>query len=269
MTLCFFRRSPCSRSYRRPGEPERSALTLVAGRAGRPARVPAARRRAARHSYSRTPSFTWLPVDQHGGHYKFELATSRAFEDSSIVFKDTNVSLPAETISRQLPWMTGTPYALWAHVRWVSKNGSKATRWSKPFGFNMSWRNQDVPQQLRPPRGLVRWKPIEGATEYEVLYPDLVPARVVRDDDERCGRAGVLHLPQRARRPADPLARPGYPHARPTKWLYKRTAGRLVRAVEPRLHDRQPPPAAPVKLAPTATVSDTWDTGKKGVRPTS
>jgi hypothetical protein len=127
------------------------------------------------HQYPRTPSFAWTPAPEHGGHYQFELATSQRFEDASIVFKDVNVPMPAETIARQLPWLTGEPFALWAHVRWVSKDGRLATRWSVPFGFNLRWSDQDVPQQLPAPEGLVRWQPVDGATGYEVLYPDLRP----------------------------------------------------------------------------------------------
>ena len=128
------------------------------------------------HAYPRTPSFTWQPAAERGGHYQFELATSRSFDDGTIVFKDRKVLIPAETVGRQLPWMTGSPYALWAHVRWISDNGLRATRWSTPFGFNMRWRDQDVAKPLPAPEGLVRWQPIEGATAYQVLYPDLVPA---------------------------------------------------------------------------------------------
>jgi hypothetical protein len=128
------------------------------------------------HSYSRTPSFAWKPSTEAGGHYQFEIATSKSFEDGSLVFKDMNVQLPAETVPRQLPWMTGSPYALWAHVRWVSPSGKSATHWSLAFGFNMQWSANQVPTQLPAPEGLVRWAPIDGATAYEVLYPDLVPA---------------------------------------------------------------------------------------------
>jgi len=126
-------------------------------------------------SYPRTPSFAWNPVRTPSGHYQFELATSSAFDDASIVFKDTKVQIPAETVARQLPWMTGSPYALWAHVRWISAGGILATPWSAPLGFNLRWADADVPHQLPAPEGLVRWAPIEGATSYEVLYPDLVP----------------------------------------------------------------------------------------------
>jgi hypothetical protein len=39
----------------------------------------------------------------------------------------------------------------------------------------MRWADSDYPQQLPAPEGLIRWKPIEGATRYEVLYPDINP----------------------------------------------------------------------------------------------
>ena len=128
------------------------------------------------HTFSRTPAFTWKAVNLTGGHYQFQLATSRNFEDSTLVFKDANVSQPAETVTRQLPWLTGEPYALWARVRWMASNGTSATRWSKPFGFNVQWATGGIPQQIPAPEGLIRWSPVDGATAYEVLYPDLKPA---------------------------------------------------------------------------------------------
>jgi hypothetical protein len=128
------------------------------------------------HDYSRTPSFAWRAVALAGGHYQFQIAVSKSFQDGTLVFKDMNVSQAAETVPRQLPWMTGQPYALWAHVRWISKDGKKATPWSVPFGFNMQWAAGEVPAQMPSPEGLVRWSPVDGATAYEVLYPDLVPA---------------------------------------------------------------------------------------------
>jgi hypothetical protein len=125
--------------------------------------------------YPRTPSFAWSPVEVRGGTYEFELATNRNFNESSVLFSYTKLAIPALSIAHQLPWMTGVPYALWAHVRWVSKNGKQITPWSAPFGFNMRWADSDYPQQLTAPEGLVRWKPIEGATRYEVLYTDISP----------------------------------------------------------------------------------------------
>jgi hypothetical protein len=125
------------------------------------------------HEYSRTPSFSWAPVSTPGGHYQFQLATSPSFNDSSLVFIDDKVPFPAETISRQLPWINGDPYGYWAHVRWVSTDGGQVTKWSKAFGFDLQWSN--VPQQLPAPTGLIRWSPVDGATSYQVLYLDFKP----------------------------------------------------------------------------------------------
>src|SRR5581483_1974117 len=108
------------------------------------------------HQYPRTPAFTWTPVAERGGHYQFELSTSPQFDDGSLVYKDNNVPVPVVTVPRELPWMTGDPYALCAHVRWIAS---------------------DVPRQLPAPVGLIRWAPIDGATEYQVLYLDLHPLK--------------------------------------------------------------------------------------------
>jgi hypothetical protein len=51
-----------------------------------------------------------------------------------------------------------------------------ATPWSKPFGFNVRWESTPVPLTSKP--GLVRWAPVEGATAYDVWYPDI--RKVVR-----------------------------------------------------------------------------------------
>ena len=86
------------------------------------------------------PAFTWKSVKLTGGHYQFQLSTSRNFEDATLVFKDANVSQPAETVTRQLPWMTGEPYALWARVRWIRERRRKchpleqAFRVQRPLG---------------------------------------------------------------------------------------------------------------------------------------
>ncbi|MCW2962762.1 MAG: hypothetical protein JWO17_14 [Actinomycetia bacterium] len=125
--------------------------------------------------YPRTPSFAWSPVGVPGGTYEFELATGRSFNESSVLFSYKNLKMPAVAVTHQLPWMTGVPFALWAHVRWISANGKVTTPWSSPVGFNLRWTDDDFPQQLSAPEGLIRWKPIEGATRYEVLFPDIAP----------------------------------------------------------------------------------------------
>jgi hypothetical protein len=79
------------------------------------------------------------------------------------------ITIPAASIDMTLPWFTGKPYALYAHVRAITTRG--ATGWSRPFGFNMRWEQLPVPRSAKP--GLVRWSPVEGATAYDVWYPDI------------------------------------------------------------------------------------------------
>ena len=136
--------------------------------------------------------------------YEFELATSRRFSGSSIVWTnvgdeleepattadddarhhhrrrddhpghadhhghpegDRHLRTPTIAIDLALPWITGSPYALYAHVRAITKAGP--TPWGKPFGFNIRWAT--IPRDLDSPYpGLVRWSPVEGATSYQV-----------------------------------------------------------------------------------------------------
>jgi hypothetical protein len=158
------------------------------------------------HTFSRTPAFAWAPV-RGAACYEFQLATSRAFGESSLVWSNVStdahsgkhcrsvratfpqatepggegqagaalpqvrmtipaITIPAVSINLVLPWFTGKPYALYAHVRSVTTQGASA--WSKPFGFNMRWEDTPVPLPSKP--GLVRWTPIGGATGYEVWY---------------------------------------------------------------------------------------------------
>ena len=76
--------------------------------------------------------------------------------------------VPAVSIDVALPWFTGTPYALFAHVRAITANG--ATEWSKAFGFNMRW--PEIAQPLKADAGLIRWTPVAGATSYQVWFTD-------------------------------------------------------------------------------------------------
>jgi hypothetical protein len=209
-------------------------------------------------SYPRTPSFAWNPVASHGGTYEFELATNRTFSESSVLFSYTKLKIPAVAVAHQLPWMTGVPYALWAHVRWISANGKSVTPWSEAFGFNMRWRDSDYPQQLPAPEGLIRWKPIEGATRYQVIYPDISytgPFETTTNvADERefftfrtAAGWGAVHWRVRAVRYSDASAlKNGLPVVSYGPW------SRLFTSVNP--------PESFGVLTPQATVSDTWDT---------
>jgi len=156
------------------------------------------------HTFSRTPAFAWSPV-RGASCYEFELATSRTFDGSSVFWSNVAygatsgkfcrsvsfnapaategatgteetvktviapIRIPATSVNLVLPWFTGKPYALYAHVRAVTTHG--ATAWSKPFGFNVRWEDTPVPMSAKP--GLVRWAPVEGATAYDVWYTDI------------------------------------------------------------------------------------------------
>jgi hypothetical protein len=212
--------------------------------------------------YPRTPSFGWTPVAARGGTYTFELATSRGFSDASVLFTYTKLGIPALAVPHQLPWMTGLPYALWAHVRWESANGKAVTPWSQPFGFNMRWEDTDYPQQLPAPAGLVRWKPIEGATRYEVLFPDIRPAESFQTTTNVADEREFYTLHQipafvsairwrvRAIRFIDDadLLKNGLPRATYGPWSKTFTSVN--------------PPVSLGALAPTDTISDAWN--KKG-----
>src|SRR5262245_38273060 len=78
------------------------------------------------------------------------------------------IRVPAVAVDVALPWFTGSPYALYAHVRAITSGG--ATSWSTPFGFNMRW--DSVPKPLRADPDLIRWTPVPGATGYQVWYID-------------------------------------------------------------------------------------------------
>jgi hypothetical protein len=123
-------------------------------------------------SFPRTPAFAWTPYEG-ARTYDFELSTSKRFDESSVAWSTSSRSKPLQVpmvaIPLALPWMTGSPYALYAHVRAHTARG--VTRWSVPFGFNMRWKS--LPDQLLPTiPGLVRWHPVEGATSYEVWFVD-------------------------------------------------------------------------------------------------
>jgi hypothetical protein len=120
---------------------------------------------APTHTFPRTPSFAWQPA-RGATRYEFELSSRRTFADGSLIWRSAALKMPTAAIPVALPWMTGSPYALWAHVRAVTRRG--VTKWSAPFGFNMRWTN--IPQADASPPGLVRWHSVEGATGYHVWF---------------------------------------------------------------------------------------------------
>jgi hypothetical protein len=122
------------------------------------------------HVFARTPSFAWKPV-RNAASYEFELATSPAFNDGSMIWASDKLRTPAVSIPVSLPWMTGNPYALWAHVRAISPAGA-ASDWSEAFGFNTSWRTRPAKLPGAELPGLLQWTLVDGANAYDVWFVD-------------------------------------------------------------------------------------------------
>lgn len=120
------------------------------------------------HDFPRTPSFSWAPI-RGASRYEFQLAKTPNFQDGTIFWASSSLKSPALAIPLTLPWMTGAPYAAYARVRAVTRTGTSP--WSAGYGFNIRWK--DVPQQSASYPGLSRWTPVEGATSYQVWFPDI------------------------------------------------------------------------------------------------
>jgi hypothetical protein len=81
---------------------------------------------------------------------------------------DKQLKSPAVSLPLSLPWITGKPYSLYARVR--ARLPRRTTPWSAPYGFNMRWPETPTPLSTYP--GLLRWKPVDGATAYDVWLLD-------------------------------------------------------------------------------------------------
>src|ERR671937_787279 len=134
------------------------------------------------YSFARTPSFAWDPV-AGAVRYQFQLATSSSFRESGLVYTATNLTTPVAAPTVTLPWITGSPHALFARVRAIKRSSS--TPWSAPFGFDME--PTSAPKPLPSEPGLLRWTPIEGADGYQVWLIDIPKMEVVFSNvlDER------------------------------------------------------------------------------------
>ncbi|MDE3191553.1 MAG: hypothetical protein KGL94_12130 [Acidobacteriota bacterium] len=118
-------------------------------------------------SFSRTPSFAWSPIPG-ALHYEFQLSLGSTFRDNSVIYDDQQAYTPVEAPAITLPWITGTPHALYARVRAITPDG--ATPWSADFGFDMVPPSPPTPLSSYP--GLLRWTPVEGASGYQIWLVD-------------------------------------------------------------------------------------------------
>lgn len=233
------------------------------------------------HTFSRTPAFAWNPV-RGASCYELELATSRTFDGSSVFWSNVSygagsgkickavtitapasdeqasddegagaeirtriapIRIPAASVNLVLPWFTGKPYALYARVRAVTTRG--ATAWSKPFGFNVRWESTPVPQVTKP--GLVRWAPVEGATAYDVWYPDI--RKVIRTHTNTADMRELYSF-----------------HLEDSWWQVVRWRVRPVRQVVGALPNGLPAVSYGPWSATYATPNPAWATGKLDLR---
>ena len=70
---------------------------------------------AASTSFHRTPSFAWNPV-AGATRYQFQLATTSTFRDNGILYDNARLLTPVEAPPLTLPWITGSPHALYAET---------------------------------------------------------------------------------------------------------------------------------------------------------
>ncbi len=122
----------------------------------------------ASRSFTRTPAFAWKPV-KGAQRYEFQLSTSASFRESGVIFSDTSLTSPVASPALTLPWINGTPHALYARVRAVLDDTT--TPWSAAYGFDME--PAAVPSPLPSYPGLLRWTPVDGAVAYQVWFVDL------------------------------------------------------------------------------------------------
>jgi hypothetical protein len=117
--------------------------------------------------FHRTPSFAWAPVP--GARiYQFQIATSDTFRDNGVLYNNAHLTTPVAAPSLTLPWITGSPHALYARVRAVTDDTTSP--WSEPFGFDVTPPNPPKPLASYP--GVLRWTPIEGVDGYQVWLID-------------------------------------------------------------------------------------------------
>jgi hypothetical protein len=122
-------------------------------------------------TFHRTPSFAWNPVPGAVG-YQFQISTSSTFQDNGIVYNISTLTTPVAAPSLILPWITGSPFALYARARATVSTGTSTsvTPWSDSFGFNVTPPPPPTPLPSDP--GLLRWTPLEGASAYQVWLID-------------------------------------------------------------------------------------------------
>jgi hypothetical protein len=158
----------------------------------------------AGHAFPRTPSFAWTPV-RGAIRYEFELAKSPDFNEGSVFWANAAVKTPVVAPPVALPWLTGKPYGVYAHVRAITSKG--ASPWGEAYGFNVKASETPTKEMQQFP-GMVRWTRVDGATSYHVWFTDIpkqietktnvADEREYYDFHQDIGLYGVVHWRVRA-----------------------------------------------------------------------
>jgi hypothetical protein len=119
--------------------------------------------------FHRTPSFAWNPVAGAIG-YQFQISTSSTFRDNGTVYNTNSLTTPVASPPIILPWITGTPHALYARVR--ASTATDVSPWSGAYGFDVTPPAPPTPLPANP--GLLRWTPTDGASSYQVWLVDVL-----------------------------------------------------------------------------------------------
>jgi hypothetical protein len=115
-------------------------------------------------TFHRTPSFAWRPVSG-AVRYELQLSTSNSFRQNGVLYDATHLQTPVAAPTLTLPWITGSPHALYARVRAFFAN-RQVSPWSANYGFDVL--PPSVPTPLASDPGLLRWTPVQGADQYQV-----------------------------------------------------------------------------------------------------
>ncbi len=135
-------------------------------------------------AFHRTPSFAWNPVPGAIG-YQFQISTSGTFRDNGTIYNTNSLTTPVAAPPIVLPWITGSPHALYARVR--ATTTADVSPWSASYGFDVTPPKPPTPLPGDP--GLLRWTPVDGASSYQVWLVDVLGGKkeIVRTNvlDER------------------------------------------------------------------------------------
>lgn len=119
-------------------------------------------------TFHQTPSFAWNPMSG-AVRYELQISQTPTFQENGLYYDNKKLLTPVAAPSISLPWITGNPHSLYARVRAILAGGATSP-WSPDYGFDVV--PPAPPVSLSSYNGLVRWTPVQGATDYDVWLVD-------------------------------------------------------------------------------------------------